>query len=85
MLQSNDSSSYPAPADPLASPAAPPDRGPLLVPTAPVLASNSGEFSEPWEPAAEPNLIQRWLTGWRLVLVLAVLALAYLQWRGGCG
>ena len=35
------SSSPPAQADPLASPAAPPDRGPLLVPTAPVLASNS--------------------------------------------
>jgi hypothetical protein len=48
-----------------------------------VLASDSGEFSEPWEPAVEPNLIQRWLTGWRLVLVLAALALVYLQWRGG--
>jgi hypothetical protein len=48
-----------------------------------VLGSDSGEFSEPWDPSPEPNLIQRWLTGWRLVLVLAVLALAYLQWRGG--
>ena len=48
-----------------------------------MLAADSEEFPEPWDPSPEPNLIQRWLTGWRLVLVLAVLALAYLQWRGG--
>ena len=69
-------SSPPAPADP----AAPPDRDPLLVPAAPVLDSDSEEFSEPWEPAAEPNLIRRWLKGWRLVIVLA---LGNLKWRGG--
>jgi hypothetical protein len=48
-----------------------------------VLDSDSEEFSEAWEPAAEPNLIRRWLKGWRLVIVLAVLALGYLKWRGG--
>ena len=48
-----------------------------------MLAADSEEFPEPWDPSPEPNLIQRWLTGWRLVLVLAVLALVYLQWRGG--
>jgi hypothetical protein len=48
-----------------------------------VLALDSEEFPETWDPSPEPNLIQRWLTGWRLVLVLAVLALVYLQWRGG--
>jgi hypothetical protein len=54
----------------------------MLVPTAPVLALESEEFPEQWNPSSEPNLIQRWLKGWRLVIVLAVLALAYLKWRG---
>ena len=80
MLPRNIPSSSPAPVDPLAGPAAPLDRDPLLVPAAPVLASDSEEFPEPWEPAAEPNLIQRWLKGWRLVIVLA---LGNLKWRGG--
>ncbi len=83
MLPRNIPSSSPAPADPLAGPAVPPDRDPLLIPAAPVLAADSEEFPEPWEPAAEPNLIRRWLKGWRLVIVLAVLALGYLKWRGG--
>ena len=40
-----------------------------------MLASEPEEFPETWEPSPEPNLLQRWLKGWRLVLVLTVLAL----------
>ena len=76
-------SSSPAPADPPAGPAAPTIEGTMLIPTAPVLAQESEEFAEQWNPSAEPNLIQRWLKGWRLVIVLTVLALGYLKWRGG--
>ena len=83
MLHRNTPSSSPSPADPLAGPTALPDRGPRLVPTAPVLASEPEEFPETWDPPPEPNLLQRWLKGWRLVLVLTVLALGYLKWRGG--
>ncbi len=80
---SDPASSSPAPADPPAGPAAPTIEGTMLIPTAPVLAQESEEFAEQWNPSAEPNLIQRWLKGWRLVIVLTVLALGYLKWRGG--
>lgn len=54
--------------------ALPPVAGPVLPPQ---------ELSdEEWEIADKPRWYQRWRRGWRLLLVLALLAGGYVMWRG---
>ena len=48
----------------------------------PVVAAPAFE-QEPWEIPAPPGIFKRWSRGWRLLLVLAVLGIGYLNWRGG--
>ena len=48
-----------------------------------VPASAHPIFEAPWEIPPRPSLWRRWRRGWRLILVLAVLGVGYLYWRGG--
>lgn len=47
------------------------------------LEGGGGREDDPYEPAAKISPVRRWLQGWRLLLVLAVLGGGYVKWRGG--
>ena len=72
----------PDPSDPPVDPAPPVVRPrPVAVPTA--LHPVYDPEAEPWEIPAPLNLFQRWTRGWRLLVVLIVLVIGYVKWRGG--
>ena len=48
----------------------------------PAPASDEREV-EPWEIPQPRNLLQRWVRGWRLLLLISVLGIGYVSWRGG--
>ena len=48
----------------------------------PAPASDEREV-EPWEIPQPRNLLQRWVQGWRLLLLISVLGIGYVSWRGG--
>ncbi len=60
------------------------DRGAQKVVASKTGAKRKGNVAreDPWEPTEELSLGQRWMRGWRLLLILAVLLGGYGKWRG---